>query len=201
MLMIKNKKITRDISAGMYVLSTDGAGCMVDTVMQVSSGEPTLISVSVNKNNYTNEMIVKNKIFAISVLGMNLNSDIIKMFGFNSSRDVDKFENFDTVLVNGVKVMKDAIGYIVCELVEVVDADTHTIFIGKMIEGDKFNNDKPMTYNYYQENKNDILSINTIDGRTCYVCTVCGYVYYGDELPEEFICPVCGVSRELFDKK
>ena len=63
---IKNKKITRNISAGMYVLSTYGAGCMVDTVMQISAGDPVLISVAVNKNNYTNEMITKNKKFGIS---------------------------------------------------------------------------------------------------------------------------------------
>ena len=105
--MIKNKKITRNISAGMYVLSTMGAGCMVDTVMQVSSGDPTLISVAVNKNNYTNEMITKNKKFGISVLGMNTSGDLIKTFGFNSSRNINKFENVDTILVDEIEVIKD----------------------------------------------------------------------------------------------
>lgn len=199
--MIKNKKITRDISAGMYVLSTVDAGCMVDTVMQVSSGEPTLISVSVNKNNYTNEMIKKNKKFNISILGMNVNPEIIKTFGFNSSRDTDKFDNISCEEVNGIKVIKDSIGYIGCELVDMVDADTHTIFIGKMVYGDKYSNEKPMTYSYYQENKDELIKVTTEEGRSAFVCSICGYVYYGEELPLDFKCPICGVGREMFVKK
>ena len=199
--MIKNKKITRSISAGMYVLSTDGAGCMVDTVMQVSSGDPALISVAVNKNNYTNEMVAKNGKFGISVLGMSVKGELIKTFGFNSSRDINKFEKVNTISVDGIEVIKDAIGYMICEVVDTIDADTHTIFIGKLIEADKFSDEKPMTYNYYQENKNDIIKVETENGKTAYVCTVCGYVYYGEELPKDFVCPVCGVSSELFEKK
>lgn len=199
--MIKNKKITRDISAGMYVLSTVGAGCMVDTVMQVSSGDPTLISVSVNKNNYTNEMIKKNKKFNISILGMNVDPEIIKTFGFSSSRDTDKFENISYEEVNGVKVIKDSIGYIGCELVDMVDADTHTIFIGKMMFADKFCNEKPMTYSYYQENKDELIKVTTEEGKSAFVCTICGYVYYGEELPLDFKCPICGVGSDMFIKK
>lgn len=199
--MIKNKKITRSISAGMYVLSTDGAGCMVDTVMQVSSGDPALISVAVNKNNYTNEMVAKNGKFGISVLGMSVKRELIKTFGFNSSRDINKFEKVNTISVDGIEVIKDSIGYMICEVVDTIDADTHTIFIGKLIEADKFSDEKPMTYNYYQENKNDIIKVETEKGKTAYVCTVCGYVYYGEELPKDFVCPVCGVSSELFERK
>ncbi|MGM9881618.1 MAG: flavin reductase [Bacilli bacterium] len=199
--MIKNKKITRSISAGMYVLSTDGAGCMVDTVMQVSSGDPALISVAVNKNNYTNEMVAKNGKFGISVLGMSVKGELIKTFGFNSSRDINKFEKVNTISVDGIEVIKDSIGYMICEVVDTIDADTHTIFIGKLIEADKFSDEKPMTYNYYQENKNDIIKVETEKGKTAYVCTVCGYVYYGEELPKDFVCPVCGVSSELFERK
>lgn len=198
--MIKNKKITRDISAGMYVLSTDRAGCMVDTVMQVSSGEPALISVAVNKNNYTNEVIREHKMFGISILGMNVNPDIIKTFGFQSSRDVDKFKDIDYITVDGIKIIKEAIGYMVCELVDMVDADTHTIFIGKMISADKFNNEKPMTYGYYQENKEDLLKLTTEKGKNYYICTVCGYRYYGDDLPDNFKCPICGVENDMFVK-
>lgn len=199
--MIKNKKITRDISAGMYVLSTIDSGCMVDTVMQVSSGDPLLISVAVNKNNYTNEMIKKNKKFAISVLGMNVDPEIIKTFGFNSSRDIDKFEKFQYEEINDMKVIKNSIGYICCDLVDIIDADTHTIFIGKMTASDKFSDEKPMTYNYYQENKNDLMKIKTESGRTAFVCTVCGYIYYGETLPTDFKCPVCKVGADMFEKK
>lgn len=185
----------------MYVLSTYGAGCMVDTVMQISAGDPVLISVAVNKSNYTNEMIKKNKKFAISILDMDVDANIIKTFGFNSSRDMNKFAKVDTIEVDGIEVIKNCIGYMTCEVVNIIDADTHTLFIGKMVGADKFNYKKQMTYNYYQENKDDILKIELENGKTFYVCTICGYVYKGEELPEDFVCPICFASRELFEKK
>ena len=200
-MLIKNKKITRNISAGMYVLSTYGAGCMVDTVMQISAGDPVLISVAVNKNNYTNEMIKKNKKFAISILDMDVDANIIKTFGFNSSRDMNKFAKVDTIEVDGIEVIKNCIGYMTCEVVNIIDADTHTLFIGRMVGANKFNDKRQMTYNYYQENKDDILKIELKNGKTFYVCTICGYVYEGEELPEDFVCPICFASRELFEKK
>ena len=69
------------------------------------------------------------------------------------------------------------------------------------VGADKFNYKKQMTYNYYQENKDDILKIELENGKTFYVCTICGYVYKGEELPEDFVCPICFASRELFEKK
>ena len=96
--------ITWDILSGIFIASTKGGACVVDTVLQVSSTKPALISVCVNKNNYTNEMIKKNKKFALSILDTNTNGDIIKTFGFNSSRDIDKFKNFDYIEVDGIKI-------------------------------------------------------------------------------------------------
>ena len=193
-----DKKITRDISAGMYVLSSGGYGCMVDTVMQVSSGEIPLISVSVNKNNYTHNIIKENGKFAISILGMNVDPEIIKTFGFASSSDIDKFMNISYDIVDDIKIIKGSIGYIICELTDMVDVDTHTVFIGKMIRANRFDDVKPMTYNYYQENKKDLLKLEMAKGKKAYVCSICGYIYYGDNLPDDFICPKCGVSKDYF---
>ena len=89
--MMKNKKITRKISQGMYVLTTNGGGCIVDAVSQISAGENPLISVAVMKSNYTNELMHNNNKFAISVLGHDVDPNIIKTFGFNSMRDINKF--------------------------------------------------------------------------------------------------------------
>ena len=89
----------------------------------------------------------------------------------------------------------------ICDVVDIIDADTHTIFIGKLVGADKFNDEKAMTYNYYQEHKDDIIKVKTESGKTAYVCTICGYVYYGEELPKNFVCPVCGVSSDFFEKK
>ena len=89
---MKNDKILWKISQGMYVPTTDGGGCVVDSVSQISAGDNPLIAVSVMKKNYTNELMKKNTKFAISVLGKDVNPEIIKTFGLNSMRDINKFE-------------------------------------------------------------------------------------------------------------
>ena len=141
-----------------------------------------------------------NSKFAISVLGENVNAEIIKTFGFNSMRNINKFEKIDTFKVEGVNIIKDSIGYMVCEIIDSIENDTHTLFIGKIIEADMFNEKEPMTY-LYQKHKDELLKVTTEKGKTSWVCTVCGYVYYGEEIPEDFKCPLCGVGRELFKKK
>lgn len=198
---MKNIDITMKISQGMYVLTTKNGGCIVDAVSQISVGENPLIAVSVMKKNYTNELLKSNDKFALSVLGKNLNPEIIKTFGFNSSRDINKFESTQTTEVEDVKVISDSLGYMVCEIVDSIDNDTHTLFIGKIIEADIFNDKEEMTYQYYQEHKEELLKVTTNEGKTAWVCTVCGYVYYGEELPEDFKCPSCGVGKELFKKR
>lgn len=198
---MKNKKITRKITQGVYVLTTNNGGCVVDAVSQISAGDNPLISVAVMKNNYTNELLKKNKTFAISVLDEKINPDIINTFGMNSMREINKFENTETIEIENLKIIKDSIGYMICEIVDSIDNDTHTLFIGKLIEADVFNNKKPMSYAYYQENKNDLIKVTTEKGKTAWVCTICGYVYYGEELPDDFKCPMCGVGKALFKLK
>lgn len=198
---MKNINITRKITQGMYVLTTKNGGCIVDAVSQVSGGDNPLISVAVMKRNYTNELLKANNKFAISILGSNVNPEIIKTFGFNSARDINKFEKTETIKIEDIDVIKNSLGYMICEIVDKIENDTHTLFIGKIVEADVFEDKEPMSYGYYQEHKDDLLKVTTEKGRTAWVCTVCGYVYYGEELPEDFKCPLCGVGKELFKKK
>lgn len=198
---MKNKKITRKISQGMYVLTTMDGGCVVDAVSQVSAGDQPLIAVAVMKTNYTNELIKKNKKFAISVLGMDVDMEIVKTFGFNSMRDINKFENGEFEVVDNINVIKNSLGYMVCDVVDMIDNETHTLFIGKMYEGDVYQDKEVMTYAYYQEHKDELLKVKTEEGKTAWVCNLCGYVYYGEELPDDFVCPICGVGKENFSKK
>lgn len=198
---MKNKKITRKITQGMYVLTTNGGGCIVDAVSQISTGDNPYISVAVMKNNYTNELLKKNNKFALSVLGMNVDPEIIKTFGMNSMKKVDKFKKTETTEVEGIKMINDSLGYMLCEIVDSIDNDTHTLFIGKLIQADIYQDNAPMSYGYYQENKDELLKVTTKKGKTAWICTVCGYLYYGEELPEEFKCPICGVDKTLFKKE
>ena len=198
---MKNKKITRKITQGMYILTTTNGGCVVDAVSQISSGDNPLISVAVMKSNYTNELLQTNTKFALSVVGKNINPEIIKTFGYNSMRDINKFEKIDCKEIEGVNVISDSIGYMICEKVDSIDNDTHTLFIGRLIEADVHNDKKEMTYAYYQEHKEELLKVKTENNETAWVCSACGYVYYGEELPEDFKCPVCCLGREVFNKK
>lgn len=195
---MKNKKITRKIMQGMYVLTTKNGGCMVDAVSQVSAGDEPLISVAVMKKNYTNELLHENDRFALSVLGEHVDPTIIETFGMHSMRDYDKFSKVATTEIEGVKVVEDSLGYMVCEIVDKIENDTHTLFIGRLIEADVFKEEKPMSYQYYQENKEDLIKVTTESGKTAWVCTVCGYVYYGETLPDDFRCPLCGVDASKF---
>lgn len=198
---MKNKKITRKITQGMYVLTTYKGGCIVDAVSQVSAGDNPYISVAVMKSNNTCELLQNNQYFALSVLGMNVNPEIIKNFGLKSMKDIDKFSTTETIEIENLKVIKDSLGYMVCEIVDQVDTGTHILYIGKLIEADIWSQDNPMSYAYYQEHKDELIKMTTEKGQTAWVCTMCGYIYYGDDLPKDFKCPKCGVGIEFFEKK
>lgn len=198
---MNNLDILKKITQGMYTLTTVGGGCIVDAVSQVSGGDKPLIAVSVMKKNYTNELLKKNSKFALSVLSKTVNPEIIKTFGFNSMRDINKFESIETVEVEGVNIIKDSLGYMVCEIIDSIDNDTHTLFIGRLIASNLYEDGEAMSYQYYQENKEDLLKVRTDNGNTAWICTLCGYIYYGAEVPDDFKCPICGAGKEAFEIK
>ena len=143
----------------------------------------------------------KNNKFAISILSKDVNPEIIKTFGFNSMRNINKFESIDVTEVDGINVINNSLGYMICEIVDSIDNETHTLFIGRMIEADVFEEKEPMSYGYYGEHKEELLKVTTEKGKTAWVCSVCGYIYYGDELPEDYKCPICGVGKEMFTRE
>ncbi|MBQ9279573.1 MAG: flavin reductase [Clostridia bacterium] len=194
------KEIITQISHGMYVLTTIGGGCIVDAVCQISSGEKPLISISVNKTNYTNELLHSQNHLVLAILSKNVDGNVIDNFGFHSARDYDKFEKIETFEVNQIQVPKDIIGYLELEIEDRIENETHTLFIARYVDGKTFKDDIEMTYNYYREHKDEFVKVKTIKGETAWICTICGYVYYGEELPEGFLCPKCGVDASLFQK-
>ena len=122
---MKNLDILRKISQGMYVLTTQNGGCIVDAVSQVSAGDNPLIAVSVMNKNYTNELMKVNDKFAHSILDEKVNGEIIKTFGFNSARDINKFEKVKTEEVEGVNIISDSIS---CFLEKLCTSSSITCF-------------------------------------------------------------------------
>jgi len=198
---MKNKKITRKITQGVYALTTKNGGCIVDAVSQISSGDNPLVAVAVMNSNFTNELLKENDTFAISVLDKEVDGKIIETFGLNSMRDINKFEEIETVEINEIKIIKQSIGYMLCEKVDMIENETHTLFIGKIIEADVFNDLEPMSYSHYQSHKDEILKVKTESGKTAWICTICGYIYYGDSIDDDFRCPICGADKYDFKIK
>lgn len=195
-------KITHKITQGMYILTTEGGGCVVDAVSRVGGSEIPLISVAVAKKNHTNKLLHENKRFALSVLGKEVNPDLIQTFGFKSSRDIDKLADAKTHSVEGVQIIEESIGYMILGKVDAIENETHTLFIGKLIAGEVLDErDEPMTYAQYQEEKQNLQKTTTEKNQTAWVCTACGYVYYGKEVPDDYRCPLCGLGKEYFKKK
>lgn len=197
---MKDKTITRKITQGLYVLTTNNGGCIVDAVNQISSGDNPLIAVSVMKKNYTCELLKKSKIFALSVISKNDDGEIINDFGYHSMKDYDKFKRKNLIDINNLKIYQKAIGYLICEVVNIIDADSHILFIGKLIMADKFNDEEAMSYGYFIEHKGDYIKVTT-PNKTAWICTLCGYIYYGEEVPDDYKCPLCGASKEFFKKQ
>ena len=149
-----NRKALHTISYGLYVVtsrkSDDFNGQIANTVFQVTS-EPATIAISINKLNLTHEFIRESNVFAVSVLSKNAPLKFVGQFGFKSGRDTDKFEGINhKVGRTGAPIVLDyAVACLEAEVIKEVDADTHTIFIGKVVDAEILTNEEPMTYAYY----------------------------------------------------
>lgn len=203
-----NQKVLNRLSYGLFVLtaSKDGRdnGCIVNTAIQAAS-EPLTISVAVNKANLTCEMIRETRKFTISVLSEKATFDVFKHFGFASGRDVDKFEAYSSCkrVSNGTMAITEGTNaYVSVSVVSEVDLGSHILFIGTPTEGEILNDIPSATYAYYFANikpKPEKIGV-TPEGQTVWRCVICGYEYVGEELPEDFICPICKHPASDFEK-
>ncbi len=211
-----NTKVFRNLSYGVYVISSlDGdrhTGCVANSVMQITSS-PASVAVSINHNNYTNSCIKKSGKFAISILSEETDPGIIGRFGFQSGKDVNKFDSVKYAVKEGIAVLDDSCGYIVCKVTDMMETSTHTVFLGKAVDGDVNGNAPAMTYAYYHnvikgkspKNAPTYLPEEDASSGQNWVCSVCGYVYDGnipfEQLPDTYVCPVCRQPKEKFMKK
>ncbi len=189
------------IEYGLYVVtSNDGKkdnGMIVNTVTQLTD-KPFRVAVNINKANYTHDIVKKSKKLNVNILSQDTPFDLIKKYGFVSGRNTDKFQGEELLRSsNGLVVLPDHINAILSlEVEDYVDLDTHGMFICRVVEAKKINNNPTLTYNYYQQN----VKPKPEEKKKGYVCKVCGYVYEGDELPEDFVCPLCKHGASDFEK-
>ena len=195
-----DNKVMYSLSYGLFVLSARRGdkdnGCITNTAIQVTT-DPNRIVVAINKSNYTHDMVKETGRFTVSILSEEAKFDLFQRFGFQSGRDVDKFAGFEAHTARD----KDGICYVTqgtnawlsCKVVSATDLGSHTLFLADVLDGGTLSSAPSATYAYYQAHikPKPAASAPAASEKKRWVCTVCGYVYEGDELPADYICPLC----------
>ena len=195
---MKDPKAMYALSYGLFVLTArrgeQDNGCIINTGIQVTS-QPNRVLIAVNKSNFTHDMILETGAFNLSVLTEKADFSLFQRFGFQSGRDVDKFQGFAHTLRtdNGLLAVTEGTGaWLSCKVASTVDLGTHTLFVADVTDGDVLSREPSATYAYYQANIKPRPAAPAAEtGKKRWVCTVCGYIYEGETLPADFICPIC----------
>lgn len=197
-----------NLSYGLFVLTAeeDGRhnGCIINTVTQVTT-TPNRITIAVNKDNYTNGMIRRTGKFTVSVIGENADFSLFKHFGFQSGRDADKFADFTDFAEaeNGTYfVTKGTNAYISATVVSETDLGTHTLFLAEVTGSDVLSDVPSATYAYYHAHIKPApaKAAPAKEEKAVWVCKICGFIYEGDPIPEDFVCPICKHPASDFER-
>lgn len=197
-----NPKALQQLSYGLYVVSTKYDkkmnGCIINTVTQVTS-DPTQIVLAVNKKNLTCDLIQKSGILTISVLSETAPFSLFQHFGFQSGRDTDKFVDYPfSITPQELPYLSGhTTAYLDCKVINATDLGSHVLFLASVSDCEVLSGEKAMTYSFYHEFVKPQPDAASAKG---WRCVVCGYVYEGEELPPDFICPWCKHGVEDFEK-
>ncbi|MBN1415230.1 MAG: flavin reductase [Bacteroidales bacterium] len=213
------------VSYGLYIVSSGdnfkGNGFISNTVSQVTA-KPARFAACCNKNNYTSQVIQKTGVFSVSVLHKDTSPDIFNRFGYKSGKEFNKMEGMQVRYgETGVPiVLDDAIAFLECRVIQTFDVGTHWIFIGELVQSEILDDTRePLTYMYYRHVKKGVVPRNAptyidrskLENKATgtdlkkYKCTDCGYIYDEakegkkfSDLPENWVCPVCGAPKKDF---
>ncbi|MBR3978156.1 MAG: flavin reductase [Oscillospiraceae bacterium] len=191
------------LSYGLFVLTArengKDNGCIINTAMQITD-EPKQLIVAVNKQNYTHDMIKNTGVFNLSVLSQDAVFWIFQHYGFQSGRDVDKFANLPEARTeNGLRYAEGCTNAVISgKVVSTVDCITHTLFVAEVTDAKILSDVPSVTYQYYFDH---IKPKPQPKEKKSWVCKICGYVYEGEELPADYICPWCKHGAEAFEEQ
>lgn len=203
-----DKKAMYKLSYGLFILTArEGEkdnGCVINTAIQAAS-TPNQISVCVNKANFTHDMIMRTGAFTVSVISQKAGFDLFRHFGFQSGKDVNKFADFKDCKrgENGIfYITQGTNAFISIKVEKTEDLGSHTMFVGEITDMEVLSDDTSATYEYYMNNikPKPEAAGKTADGKTIWRCKICGYEYVGEELPDDFICPICKHTAADFEK-
>lgn len=198
-----NEKAFYNLTYGLFLLTAreDGRdnGCIINTAVQVANN-PARIAISAIKQNLTCEMILRTGQFNISAITTKADFGLFKRFGMQSGRDVDKFADFTQVdrSENGLLYLTGpSNAFFSARVTEYLDLGSHILFVAEITDAQVLSQDPSCTYGYYQS---DIKPKprQTVSEKKRWVCTICGYIYEGDEVPDDYLCPLCKHGKEYF---
>lgn len=191
------------LSYGLFVLTARQGekdnGCIINTASQLTD-TPLRIQITVNKQNLTHDMIRETGVFNVSVLTQEATFWVFQHYGFQSGRDTDKFAGLPEARTpNGLRYVQGCTNAVISgKVISAVDCGTHTLFVAEVTEAAVLSEEPSMTYQYYFDH---VKPKPTPAKQESWVCRICGYVYEGDELPEDFICPLCKHGAEAFERQ
>ena len=203
-----DRKALYRIGYGLYVLTArEGEkdnGCIINTLVQVT-GEPCRVSIAVNKANYTCGMIERTGLFNVSMLTEKADFKLFQRFGFQSGKDADKFAGLPCPrLENGLLAVEETANAVLSgKVFSTVDLGTHLLFLADVTDARVLSGDESVTYSYYQRHIKPAPAPRpaAAAGKTVWRCPVCGHVYEGEELPADYVCPICKHAGSEFVKE
>lgn len=198
------------LSYGVYVISSfaneKDTACIANTFTQVTA-EPPKVSIALHKDNYTTSLIKETRVFNCSVLLADVEMDTIRRFGFQSGRDVNKFDGISYIKDElGIKhIDKEIAATFSCKVEQVIDVGTHVIYIGEVVACHSYSNEPVLTYADYHTKKKGTtpkLAPSYVKEVTKkgYRCTICGFILEDEVLPDDYKCPICNAPADLFEK-
>lgn len=200
-----DKKAMYKLTYGLFVLTSESdgkdSGCIINTAGQVTS-EPNRISIAVNKANFTHDLVKTSGKFNLSILSEAASFDTFKYFGFQSGREVDKFADYTECKrsENGLYyITAGTNAYISATVEQTIDLGSHTLFIATVDDMEVLSDVPSASYAYYQSEIKPKPE-KPAGGKTVWRCKICGYVYEGEELPEDYVCPLCKHPASDFEK-
>ena len=203
-----DKKAMYKLSYGLFVVTSELNGrlngCISNTAMQVTT-DPNQIVIAINKGNLTHDYMLASNKFNVSILSQDADFGLFRHFGFQSGRDGDQFADFHDCRMSGnglPYITRGTNAWMSCWIDRTIDLGTHTLFIAMVTDAEVLSGTPSCTYEYYlSEIKPKPQKAGTApQGKTVWRCRICGYEYEGEELPADFICPVCKHPASDFEK-
>lgn len=202
---LMNQSALFKLSYGLFVAASKADakmnGCIINTVTQITSN-PLQVAMTVNKQNLTCDLIQQSGMVSVSILSEKAPFSLFRHFGFQSGRDTDKFVGvpFGLTKQELPYLKENATAYLDCKVVNSIDVGTHIMFIAEVVDAEVLSDDNPMTYAYYHANVKPKPTADANAPKKGWRCKICGYVYEGEDLPADFVCPLCKHGAEDFEK-